>query len=199
MRSSARLLIESTGIYVIRDSKHDVKPCKVGIEKDKLSMNRSFVETVAPNHLPLMQFHANDLLLLTLLFLGQSIFRRAYTTAPNIQNRTISRSRNLTLTHMICLIFQRILEVNTLGAIRITQRFLPLLRRSQGRLVMISSLAGKLVYPGLIAYCMSKHALVAVSDGLRQELRKWNISGRNSLKPSTLRVKTTTILIKIIW
>ncbi|GAV06156.1 hypothetical protein RvY_16184 [Ramazzottius varieornatus] len=70
----------------------------------------------------------------------------------------------------------KILEVNTLGAIRVTQKFLPLLRQSQGRLIMISSLAGKLAYPGLIAYCMSKHALVALADGLRQELKKWNIS-----------------------
>lgn len=41
---------------------------------------------------------------------------------------------------------------------------------------------GLLSYPGLTAYCMSKHANAALADVLRAELRKWNISGRYATK-----------------
>jgi NAD(P)-dependent dehydrogenase (short-subunit alcohol dehydrogenase family) len=40
-------------------------------------------------------------------------------------------------------VYQKILDVNTVGPIRVTQAFLPLLRKSQGRIVIIASLAGK--------------------------------------------------------
>ncbi|XP_055346888.1 17-beta-hydroxysteroid dehydrogenase type 6-like [Paramacrobiotus metropolitanus] len=72
--------------------------------------------------------------------------------------------------------YQKVLNTNTLGAVRVTKTFLPLLKQFQGRLIMVSSLAGLLSYPGLTAYCMSKHAIAALADGLRKEFSKWNIS-----------------------
>ena len=39
--------------------------------------------------------------------------------------------------------FQRILDVNVLGVVRVTKAFLPLLRYSHGRVVNVASLAGK--------------------------------------------------------
>lgn len=41
-------------------------------------------------------------------------------------------------------VFQRMFEVNALGVVRVTKAFLPLLRESQGRVVVIASMAGKL-------------------------------------------------------
>jgi NADP-dependent 3-hydroxy acid dehydrogenase YdfG len=38
--------------------------------------------------------------------------------------------------------FQRILDVNVLGVVRVTKAFLPLLRHSKGRVVNVASLAG---------------------------------------------------------
>ncbi|OWA50920.1 putative D-beta-hydroxybutyrate dehydrogenase, mitochondrial [Hypsibius exemplaris] len=73
-------------------------------------------------------------------------------------------------------VYQRVLDVNTLGTVRMTKKFLPLLRRSQGRVVIVSSLAGCLAYPGLTAYCMSKHAVAVFAECLRAEVRRWNIS-----------------------
>lgn len=61
-------------------------------------------------------------------------------------------------------------EVNVFGALRATQVFLPLLRRARGRVIMISSVSGKIVAPLLGPYCASKHALEALSDALRLEL-----------------------------
>lgn len=38
--------------------------------------------------------------------------------------------------------FQKILDVNVLGVVRVTKAFLPLLRHSKGRVINVSSLAG---------------------------------------------------------
>ena len=39
--------------------------------------------------------------------------------------------------------FQQQFDVNTLGPVRVTKAFLPLLRESQGRIVIVASVAGK--------------------------------------------------------
>ncbi len=67
-------------------------------------------------------------------------------------------------------------EVNLFGALAMTQTLLPLLRRGRGRLVNISSIAGRAATPFLGAYCGSKFALEAMSDALRLELAPWGIS-----------------------
>jgi NAD(P)-dependent dehydrogenase (short-subunit alcohol dehydrogenase family) len=66
--------------------------------------------------------------------------------------------------------WRRQFETNVFGAIGVTQAFLPLLRRSQGRVIMISSISGRLSYPLLGPYAASKYALEAVTDALRLEL-----------------------------
>jgi len=67
------------------------------------------------------------------------------------------------------------LEVNVIGAVAVTQAFLPLIRKAQGRIVNMSSLNGALSSPFLGAYSASKFALEGVSDALRLELSRWNI------------------------
>jgi NAD(P)-dependent dehydrogenase (short-subunit alcohol dehydrogenase family) len=66
--------------------------------------------------------------------------------------------------------------VNVLGHIAVTQAVLPLLRRARGRIVNVGSANGALAPPYLGPYAASKHALEAVSDALRLELRHWNIA-----------------------
>lgn len=70
---------------------------------------------------------------------------------------------------------QRQLEVNVTGQLRVTQTFLPNLRASQGRIVMMSSVSGRVSTPMLGPYCASKFALEAMTDALRVELMPWNI------------------------
>ena len=70
------------------------------------------------------------------------------------------------------------LETNTLGAWRMCQAFLPLLRRSrQGRIVNVSSEAGSLASMGggTPAYNMSKAALNALTRMLAADLRRTGI------------------------
>ena len=67
------------------------------------------------------------------------------------------------------------LEVNLIGHISVSQVFIPLLRKSQGRIINVGSIAGTFASPLMGAYCASKYAMEAVSDVLRRELRPWNI------------------------
>jgi NAD(P)-dependent dehydrogenase (short-subunit alcohol dehydrogenase family) len=66
---------------------------------------------------------------------------------------------------------RRVYEINVFGCMRVTQRFLPLLRTSRGRILNIGSLAGRLSMPFLTPYSSSKFAIEGLSDGLRRELR----------------------------
>ena len=67
------------------------------------------------------------------------------------------------------------LEVNYLGALAVTRAFLPLLRKGRGRIVNISSINGRCVFPSIGAYCAAKYALEAMSDALRMELAPWGV------------------------
>jgi NAD(P)-dependent dehydrogenase (short-subunit alcohol dehydrogenase family) len=67
------------------------------------------------------------------------------------------------------------LEVNVVGQVAVTQAFLPLLRKSRGRIVNMSSLNGRIAAPYLAPYAASKYALEAINNALRLELRAWGI------------------------
>jgi len=62
------------------------------------------------------------------------------------------------------------LEVNVIGQLAVTQRFLPALRAARGRIVNVSSIGGRVALPLVGAYHASKFALEAISDTLRREL-----------------------------
>jgi NAD(P)-dependent dehydrogenase (short-subunit alcohol dehydrogenase family) len=70
---------------------------------------------------------------------------------------------------------RRQMEVNVIGQIAVTQRFLPLLRQTRGRIVFMSSVSGLLAVPLLGPYSASKFALEALSDALRMELASTGI------------------------
>lgn len=68
------------------------------------------------------------------------------------------------------------LEVNVIGLIALTQAFLPLIRKAQGRIINMSSISGRIALPFVGPYCASKCALEALSDALRIELIPWHIA-----------------------
>lgn len=70
---------------------------------------------------------------------------------------------------------RQLLEVNTVGPLRMIQGCLPLLRAGRGRVINMSSMNGTLAMPMVGAYSASKFALEALSDTLRVELRPWRI------------------------
>lgn len=76
---------------------------------------------------------------------------------------------------------RQMFEVNVFGLLAVTQAFLPLLGARKdcphppGRIVNISSISGGLVFPFVGAYGGSKHAVEALTDGLRRELDMFGI------------------------
>jgi len=86
---------------------------------------------------------------------------------------------------------RRQLEVNVVGQVAVTQAFLPQLRRSRGRVVFVGSIAGRSALPFLGAYAASKHALVAVADTWRVELRPFGIEV-SLVEPGTIRTPIWT-------
>lgn len=66
-------------------------------------------------------------------------------------------------------------SVNVLGTVAVTQAFLPLVRRGRGRIVTVTSIAGKHAPPFYGPYAASKHALEAFGDSLRLEMKPWGI------------------------
>uniref|UniRef100_A0ABM5FP07 Retinol dehydrogenase 16-like n=1 Tax=Pogona vitticeps TaxID=103695 RepID=A0ABM5FP07_9SAUR len=70
--------------------------------------------------------------------------------------------------------FAQIVEVNLLGTVDVTLHMLPFVRRAQGRVVNVSSLAGRVAYSGG-GYSPSKFAVEAFSDSLRRELYRFGV------------------------
>jgi len=71
--------------------------------------------------------------------------------------------------------YQKIIDVNVIGVARVTRAFLPLLRKSKGRVVNVASIAGRISGPGMAIYSISKHAVVAFSTALRREMFPWGV------------------------
>jgi NAD(P)-dependent dehydrogenase (short-subunit alcohol dehydrogenase family) len=77
--------------------------------------------------------------------------------------------------------FREQLEVNLIGPLLLTQAFLPLLgtdpalQGPPGRVINISSVAGKIGSPFLGAYAAAKHGLEGMSESLRRELMLFGI------------------------
>ncbi len=68
-------------------------------------------------------------------------------------------------------VYQKIVDVDLLAPIALTQALLPhLLTLGSGQLVMISSVAGKAGVPMRTAYCAAKHGLIGYADALRSEV-----------------------------
>jgi NAD(P)-dependent dehydrogenase (short-subunit alcohol dehydrogenase family) len=66
-------------------------------------------------------------------------------------------------------------EVNTIGPVALTQALLPALRRARGRVVLVSSIGGRVPMAFTAPYAASKHALEAIGDTLRVELRSSHV------------------------
>jgi NAD(P)-dependent dehydrogenase (short-subunit alcohol dehydrogenase family) len=72
-------------------------------------------------------------------------------------------------------VWRRQLETNVIGQVAVMQAMMPLLRKARGRIVNISSVNGRIAAPYMAPYAASKHALEAISNALRLELRAWGI------------------------
>ena len=68
------------------------------------------------------------------------------------------------------------MEVNLYGLVGLVQQVLPHMRaQGEGRIINLSSIAGKMSMPMSAWYHASKHAIEAVSDSLRMEVERFGI------------------------
>ncbi|XP_033075031.1 estradiol 17-beta-dehydrogenase 2 isoform X2 [Trachypithecus francoisi] len=71
--------------------------------------------------------------------------------------------------------YKQCMAVNFFGTVEVTKTFLPLLRKSKGRLVNVSSMGGGAPMAKLASYGSSKAAVTMFSSVMRIELSKWGI------------------------
>jgi short-subunit dehydrogenase len=66
---------------------------------------------------------------------------------------------------------------NVFGLLDVTRAFLPSMRaRGDGQVINVSSVVGRVVFPGMGVYSATKYALEALSDALRMELTPFGVS-----------------------
>jgi len=67
--------------------------------------------------------------------------------------------------------WHEMIDANVKGLLQVTRMVLPdMVERNQGHIINIGSVAGHQVYPKGAVYCATKHAVRALSQGLRMDL-----------------------------
>ena len=76
--------------------------------------------------------------------------------------------------------WDRMIDTNIKGLLNVSKCIIPLMiNQKKGHIINIGSIAGKEVYPNGNVYCASKHAVDAISQGMRLDLTKHNIKVTN--------------------
>ena len=84
---------------------------------------------------------------------------------------------------------RRQFETNVFGLVRMCQLVLPGMRREGfGRIVNVSSMGGKLTFPGGGFYHATKHAVEAISDALRFEVKGFGIDV-TAIEPGLIKTR----------
>ena len=66
--------------------------------------------------------------------------------------------------------WDQMIDVNIKGVLYCIAAVIPhMLEKKSGHIINISSVAGRIVFPSGTVYCATKHAVTALSEGLRQE------------------------------
>lgn len=67
--------------------------------------------------------------------------------------------------------WDEVIDTNVKGLLRVTRAILPhMVKRGGGHVVNLGSTAGHWVYPGGAVYCASKHAVKALTEGIRMDI-----------------------------
>ncbi|KAK3085459.1 hypothetical protein FSP39_003715, partial [Pinctada imbricata] len=72
-------------------------------------------------------------------------------------------------------VYRKVAEVNLFGMIRVTKAFLPILRRTKGRVINVTSVKGRVCLPYISAYGITKYGGENFSDILRMEMKKFGV------------------------
>ena len=72
--------------------------------------------------------------------------------------------------------WNQLIDVNIKGVLNGIAAALPFMKEQRsGHFINVSSVAGHVVIPGGVVYCATKHAVRAISEGLRKEVKPYNI------------------------
>lgn len=82
-----------------------------------------------------------------------------------------------------------VININLLGAIRVTRNVLPcMIKQKSGHIINISSILGKGAAPYRSLYCASKYGMEGFMESLRLEVAKYNIKV-SVIRPPSVRTK----------
>lgn len=92
--------------------------------------------------------------------------------------------------------WDRMIDTNLKGLLYVTRCVSPLMtERKKGLIVNISSIAGKEAYPGGNVYCGTKHAVEAITKGMRIDLLPHNIRV-SSIAPGMVETEFSLVRFK---
>jgi 3-hydroxy acid dehydrogenase/malonic semialdehyde reductase len=92
--------------------------------------------------------------------------------------------------------WERMIDTNVKGLLYVSKQIIPFLKeKKSGHIVNIASIAGKEVYPGGNVYCASKHAVDALSKGMRIDLVNYNIKVTN-IAPGAVETEFSIVRFK---
>lgn len=88
------------------------------------------------------------------------------------------------------------IDINVKGLLYLSKAvILGMIERKAGHIVNIGSLAGKEVYPNGNVYCASKHAVDALSRGMRMDLNKYGIKV-SAINPGLVETEFSEVRFK---
>ncbi|MCT4599502.1 MAG: SDR family NAD(P)-dependent oxidoreductase [Marinifilaceae bacterium] len=92
--------------------------------------------------------------------------------------------------------WERMIDTNIKGLLYISRSIAPLMIKNQkGHIINISSIAGKEVYPGGNVYCATKHAVEALTKGMRIDMLKHDIKV-SSIAPGMVETEFSIVRYK---
>jgi NADP-dependent 3-hydroxy acid dehydrogenase YdfG len=91
--------------------------------------------------------------------------------------------------------WDRMIDVNIKGVLYCTAAAIPhMLAKKWGHIVNISSVAGRVVFPAGSVYCATKHAVTALSEGLRQEFSTRSNIRVTCIEPGVVATELTNTI-----
>lgn len=92
--------------------------------------------------------------------------------------------------------WETMIDINIKGLLYITRFVVPLMKnKKSGHIVNLGSVAGRWVYPNGAVYCATKHAVKAISEGLRADLVGQNIRVTN-IEPGMVETEFSVVRLK---
>ena len=88
------------------------------------------------------------------------------------------------------------IDINVKGLLYVTKIIVPqMVKRQSGQVINIGSIAGKEVYPNGNVYCASKHAVDAITNGMRMDLNPYGIRV-NQISPGLVNTEFSMVRFK---